>query len=341
MKNKQFISAVMAVAMVATSFNAFSAFAVDDPDETGNTMFDADPIAFNKKVDGEFSETYSYGSCDNDWYSFSLDTASKLTIELSSTLVYVIGTVCPSYEIIDADNDNNVVYTFDRFKSQNTNIIALPAGNYYIHLASNKRSDTGTYSLRLVNNATTGDSFDALSNNSIGKASTVKFDTEYTGHFYENDTVDYYTFDLAEEGMVTINFDSSFDDVDWKIYNSDKEAVEEGTFSKADNNEKDSDISLKKSYVMTAGTFTIGIMKNAKSEMAYGDYTLKLDYLKDYNNYHASGVFACTDLNHDGMIDAIDSGAILAYYAYLSTGGNEKKVDLNVWCKTYFPTEEK
>ena len=137
--------------------------------------------------------------------------------------------------------------------------------------------------------------------------------------------------------MVTINFDSSLDDVDWKIYNSDKEAIEEGTFSKSDNNEADSEISAVKSYVMTAGTFTLGIMKNDTSEKSYGNYTLKLDYLKDYNNRAVSGAFACVDVTKDGFIDARDAGAILSYYAYLSTGG--KETDFNVWYETEFNEE--
>ncbi|MDE6835167.1 MAG: hypothetical protein K2J39_13115 [Ruminococcus sp.] len=326
MKNKQFISAVMAVAMVATSMTAFSAFA--DDDKEGNHMSDAIPVSFGK----ELTDQQLY-RLDDDWYSFSLDTTSKVHLYTKFNFYQEYnGTY---YEIVDADNDYKTI-----FKSENLKPVKwdkdfyLPAGNYFIHVCSESQNFSANYDMNVTVATPEEDSFDALSNNNLGNASAIKFDTEYTGHLYDNDEVDYYTFNLAEEGMVTLNLDSSMDNVDWKIYNSDKVAVEEGTFSKSDNNEEDSGISAKKSYIMTAGTFTIGIMKNDKSEKAYGNYTLKLDYLKDYNNYHASGVFACADINKDGFIDAGDATVVLSYYAYLSTGGKES--DLNVWYNTEF-----
>ncbi|MDE5861489.1 MAG: hypothetical protein K2H28_04775 [Ruminococcus sp.] len=332
MKTKKFISAVMAVAMVASTMTAFSAFAVD-PDAIGNGMLNAIPFSFdeNNKFTSD-AETFWGG--DNDWFSFSLDTATKINTTIEVKNRSNGGNNAKFYlEIIDADNDNTKVFTSkDLVEKTHTLIFYLNTGNYYIHFYTEAVAE-GDYQFQLQK-ATVEDSFDALSNNSISKASAVEFDTEYTGHLYDNDEVDYYTFDLAEEGMVTINFDSSLDDVDWKIYNSDKETVEEGTFSKTDNNEADSEISAVKSYVMTAGTFTLGIMKHDASEKSYGNYTLSLDYLKDYNNRAVSGVFACVDVTKDGFIDARDAGAILSYYAYLSTGG--KETDFNVWYETEF-----
>lgn len=213
MKTKKFISAIMATAMVASTMTAFSAFAVDDPDVTGNSLNTAEPISFNEIIDGTFSKTESFGSCDHDWYSFSLDTASKLNLRLYSTLIYSTGTTEPTLEIIDADNDDNVVFKFDRFQSNNSRLIYLTAGNYYIHLASNNRSSTGDYSLQLINTPTE-ESFDSKSNNNIGNASAVDFGTEYTGQISVNDDADYYTFDLEEEGMVTFTFKGDIENVD-------------------------------------------------------------------------------------------------------------------------------
>lgn len=82
---------------------------------------------------------------------------------------------------------------------------------------------------------------------------------------------------------------------------------------------------------MTAGTFTLGITKH---DTACGNYTLNLDYVKDYNNLSVSDAFACADVNKDHLIDSNDATAILAYYAYLSTGGTE--TDMNIWYNTEF-----
>lgn len=319
MKTKKFISAVMAVAMVASTMTAFSAFA--DDDETGNGMIDAVPVSFNQVISGKLTIS------DNDWYSFSLDAPSKIniTVDISNNNIHTD----KYYKIIDADNDDTIVFTSDRLTDTTLrNVVFLSAGNYYIHfLNPSDYNDGCDYSFRLVNTPAE-ESFDSRSNNNIGKASAVEFDTEYTGQISANDDADYYTFEVAEEGMVTFNFDGDLENVDWKIYNSDKEAVESGTFSKADT---DDAISAMKSYVMTAGTFTIGITKN---DTSCGNYTLSLDYLKDYNNRAVSGVFACVDVTKDGFIDAGDAGAILSYYAYLSTGG--KETDFNVWYETEF-----
>lgn len=307
----------MATAMVASTMTVFSAFA-EDTNETGNGINDAVPISFNKVVSGNITNH------DNDWYSFSLDTPGKLNITVDITNS---NNTDKCYEIVDADNNDTTLFTSDNFTNTTLrNVVYLSAGNYYIHFYSGDWAGCN-YDMKIVNTPTE-ESFDSKSNNNIGKASAVEFDTEYTGQISANDDADYYTFEVAEEGMVTFNFDGDLENVDWKIYNSDKEAVESGTFSKADT---DDAISAMKSYVMTAGTFTLGITKNGES---CGNYTLSLDYLKDYNNRAVSGVFACVDVTKDGFIDARDAGAILSYYAYLSTGG--KETDFNVWYETEF-----
>lgn len=269
MKTKKFISALMAVAMVASTMTTFSAFAVDDPDESGNGILDAIPVSFNRVVSEELSKTDSYGSYDNDWYSFSLDTASKLNIQVDASLPFIAGTSNPYYEIIDGDNDNTTVFKLEKIESTNSNVVYLSAGNYYIHFCSNDRNKTGTYDFKIVNTPTE-ESFDSKSNNNIGKASSAEFDTEYAEQISLNDDADYYTFNVAEEGCVTFNFDGDLENVDWKLYDSEEEVVQKGTLSKAGT---DDAISAMKSYVMTAGTFTLGITKH---DTSCGNYTLDL-----------------------------------------------------------------
>ncbi|MCM1315733.1 MAG: hypothetical protein NC205_01930 [Prevotella sp.] len=327
MKTKKFISAIMATAMVASTMTAFSAFA--DTDETGNDEFSAVNVTIGEVTPSKdifFKIDTGY---DNDWYKFSLDTPSKLNLTvILSNVNHVYNADLMYYEIIDYSNNDTVVYKHDNLTNgTRKDVIYLSSGDYYIHFADDERRQSCEYKI-LLESTPTEESFDSKSNNNIGKASPVEFDTEYTGQVSANDDADYYTFNLAEEGMVTFNFDGDLENVDWKIYDSDEDVVQKGTFSKADT---DDAISAMKSYVMTTGTFTLGITKH---DTACGNYTLKLDYLKDYNNRAVSGVFACADINKDGFIDASDASVILSYYAYLSTGGKES--DMNVWYETEF-----
>lgn len=324
MKKKKLISAVMAFAMATSAMTAFNAFA--DEDETGNSKYDAIPISFDEAITKK-----ELKRSDDDWYSFSLDTSCKLNVNIEfDIMVEYDGTY---YEIVDADNGYNTVFKSERLKNGSDNrIFYLTAGNYYIHLCSDNLNFSCGYNMQ-INDSPTEDSFDSLSNNNIGKASAIEFDTEYKGQIYDNDNADYYTFDVAEEGMVTINFDGNLDNVDWKLYNNNEDVIQNGTFSKA---ESDDMISAMQSYVMTAGTFTLGITKN--KDESCGNYTLKLDYLKDYNSRTASDAFACMDINKDHLIDANDASAILSYYAYLSTGGTES--DMNIWYETIFVVNE-
>lgn len=340
MKFKKIISAVMTMFMTVSTVTAFSAFA--DDDETGNDEFSAIEVTSGELMPATGTYAIDIGY-DHDWYKFSLDTPSKVNFSVVlSNVSHYYSKEALFYEIIDHSNDDAVIFKcYDLQPITYKDVIYLSAGDYYIHFADTERRQSCNYKF-LIESTPTEESFESLSNNNIGNASPIEFDKEYIGQISLNDISDYYTFDVAEEGRVDFNFESSssLQNVDWKIYNSENEAVQSGTLTKKGSDDK---ISVTKSYVLTAGTFTLVFEKNKTQnsdsnnviDKSYcGNYTFSLDYIKDYNNIAVSDVFATADVNKDHKIDANDAANILAYYAYLSTGGTE--TDMNIWMETMF-----
>lgn len=307
MKSKKILSGVLASALLVSAMPSFAAFADDDP--TGNTMLTA--------VDVKFGELISEAlpSSDHDWYKFTLPSAGKVTITVGSSNNANYSFLSVDDEATELESD--VTVYGDKFFTY-----YLTAGDYYIELKC-KEIRSCTYDMQ-VKFTPSDVTFDSADNNTIGKAVAVEYDgTAYNGQLSLNDSVDYYTFDVAEKGRVTLKFDSPMEKADWEIYDSEDAQIKRGTFTKKTN---DSGISAKEANIMKPGKYTIAIKNNGDS---YGDYSFSLDYLQNYNDISVSGIIAAADLNEDGTIDSSDASLILAYYAYLQTGGTE--TDMNKW----------
>lgn len=306
MKFKKILSGVLASAMLVSAMPAFSASAADK-DPNGNSILDAVNITLGEIISSSF--TYD----DDDWYKFSIPSAGKVTITMdnSDNTTY--------FSLINGDDDaTSLVNRYRLFSNTNVLTYYLTAGDYYIHFNAGFSRD---YDMKVTFSSTNATPDE--DNNTIAKATAVEYDgTIYKKQISLNDPVDYYTFNVAEQGKVTINFDSPMNATDWEIYDSENSKIKKGSFVRV---VQDSGISAKESNIMKPGKYTIAFKKND----SYGDYSFSLDYLKNYNDTSVSGILAVADFDEDGAITAADASLVLAYYAYVSTGGTE--TDMNKW----------
>jgi len=305
---------ILAAALtVSTALSgAFAANAADD-DLTGNTMLTADELNFDKVISSNIVHD------DNDWYTFTLAQPSKVNIVCQGTDYYFL------YTLYDGTGDNTVL---DKPTGNYQSVIKtyyLKAGDYYINLYSNFSRDTA-YDLKVSATPCELNVPGDGSNNALGDATAVDFETEFNAQISQNDTVDYYTIDLPNDAYVTFNFSGAVNSVDWVLYDNQDDLIKHGVYQKK--NTTDSKITESNSLRLKAGKYTVYLGANEKAP-SYGPYTFSFNYSEKLNDTAANGIIALGDVNKDGIIDSTDASSILEYYAYTSTGGTN--TDMEAW----------
>ena len=250
---------------------------------------------------------------DDDWYKFTLSTSGKVNI----TLIISRLDNFVNFEIIDVSDDNNKVIVSDD-SGQNINknyIYYLTAGDYYIHFYNTRYMvEAENYDFKLTFTPYEL-AFEGINNNSINKASEIELETEYSAHIANNDSKDYYTFNLDEDDDIALNFKGDLDSVDWILYNNKDEEILNGTYTR---NNDISDMIVSNNYVsLKSGEYTLVFVSDSNN---YSTYNFSLS---KYVDFEANGI-SIGDFNNDGMISATDVSVLLEYYSYLSTGGEER-----------------
>ena len=195
----------------------FDAFAASER-ENNNSKETATGINVNETVTGTISDYY-----DEDWYRFTLSEAGKVTFQvdhdaLSSKddywTIYIYQFDGETY--IDEYSSYWDVLGHENFLSPE---IGLPAGTYYIKIEDGYQFDDSTYSLKV--NYTQTDMWEKESNRNSSNATVIEPNSQYFGSIMNQWDYDWYTFTLAQDGMVTFQLDhkalSSKDDY-WTIY---------------------------------------------------------------------------------------------------------------------------
>lgn len=301
---------ILAAALTVSTALSGAFVANADDDLTGNTMLTADELKLDKVVSGEIVKY------DSDWYSFVLTEPSKVNVVCQGTANQF------GFALYDGSGDNNVLYQSTTSKSV-MNTLYLKAGTYYINVFANGYLET-PYDLKVsaapCNLSVPGDG----SNNALGDATAVEFETEFNAQISQNDTADYYTIDLPNDAYITFNFSGAVDSVDWSLYDNADDLIKHGIYQKK--NTSDSKITESNSLRLKAGKYTVYLGADEKAP-SYGPYTFSFNYSEQINDTAANGIIPLGDVNKDGQIDATDASSVLAYYAYIQTGGTETDMD--------------
>lgn len=222
---------------------------------TNNTFDTAKELIFNTSIVEDLSES------DNvRYYKFTLDEASQLNIGFSSTYSYVY-----KYFTI-YDENRTAVYSYSYYYQNNTTgNIYLTGGSYYLKLQS-KGSNNVTFNVTKDSLMESFKETQTANNDSIEDANTISLAKQYKGVLAENDTKDYFKFEVPATGKIhvkmnKVGYASICDDSDTTFYSNNRN---NGAIT-------DEDVTLP------AGTYYF-VMALYSDSTGKGSYTFKLDY---------------------------------------------------------------
>ena len=201
---KKTICIVFSLALLLFALN-FTAFAANRESEDNNDFTKADPISVNDAWTGSIADGY-----DADWYKFSLSKAGHISVSLD----HVISATTSRYwriQIYQADgitgvNGVDVVWYVTGSENFKTCNVGLDKGTYYVKVSPYSRYtyDSGEYKLTV--NFTASAVWETESNTTYENADKISVNKEYGGSISDGYDVDWYTFTLDSDGVVSVDF---------------------------------------------------------------------------------------------------------------------------------------
>jgi pimeloyl-ACP methyl ester carboxylesterase len=165
-----------------------------EPNDSTST---ATPITVNTQYTGNIQ-----GYSDIDYYKFTLDAPSNVTI--IGSLQSGTGNVNVTWSASVYDASNNCQLNFSFYSTTGTaRQVGLPAGSYYIKIQTSAGFLYGV-PYNITANVTNGSTFEQEPNESTSTATPLTLNTQYTGNIQEYSDVDYYKFTLDAPSNVTI-----------------------------------------------------------------------------------------------------------------------------------------
>ena len=233
----------------------------------GDTMVSATPI----DLDTSYSDSTSLDQ-ESNWYSFTLPSSGRITINVSSNLnaLYV--------RLYSSDADQ-LWYEYC-YRDNITGRLALKEpldltkGTYYLcaERYSTYFEDTGKYTLKVAFTSA-GESFSETgygTNNTTSKASSISLNKTYTGQIALNDDKDFYKFKLSAKGELNLNIHTKMDAVNVYFYDRNGNQLFAKTAYK---NSTTGTNRAKFTVAVPAGTSYVGVTQNGSNT---GTYTFSL-----------------------------------------------------------------
>ena len=186
----------MLFSLLLANFNAFAAY---------DTLGTARPISFDTTYSGSLSASNS-----QDWYKFSISSSGKITLDATHytnglNARYSIYTP-DGYEIwysyYDIDYKDSLGY------AKGSASVLLVAGTYYLTTYTDGMSSRyGNYNFNLVYEDSYESFIESLDfdDDYIGSANPIELNKRYYGQLGDNDSIDYYRFELNTASTIKLN----------------------------------------------------------------------------------------------------------------------------------------
>ncbi len=261
-----------------TSFTSANESFAETVDSNNNTILNASAVELGKTYNGQIA----YND-DVDYYKIDLPSSGYLEINTDGSLYECY------MEFFDADL-NRIFYDYVSQNSavqslSSNNSIRLTKGTYYL-MVKKYSSYKGNYSIS-TKFTSANESFEETGNginNNILAASSVEFGKDYKGQIAYNDNSDFYSFELAKSGCVTLDFDSPIGYVYIRLYDSENDRLINEYYSLNNTTDK---IILKKDIHLTAGKYIMSVEKYGDNYT--GTYNFKLNYTSANESFSESG----------------------------------------------------
>ncbi len=188
---------------------------------TDNSMASAHAVSFGQTYQGQIAS-----NDDQDFFRFVLSSSGRFDFSAIANMEFI------RYILYDSDGhefwSNNYNWnSVTKLSTANTETY-LTKGTYYLCVCKDgywnytDHARTGTYSLS-ASFVSSRESFTETGwgiNNSQADASTISIGRSYKGQIAENDTADFYRFDLATKDAITFSASAQMEFVRYILYNS-------------------------------------------------------------------------------------------------------------------------
>lgn len=217
---------------------------------------------------------------DTNWYAVTLPADGYITVQFDHPTLASDDTYWHMYLYYDKKSINypnsGWLWRIAGDKNTQTEEIGLPAGTFYIRIATNGRDcDTSTYTLRV--NFTESDNCETEDNDYIGAADKISINKDYTGCSVTERDWDYFAVTIPKDAYVTLQFDHPILDSDRRywymcLYESDGRTPVDGSGwgIYGHSNLLTSEIFLR------AGTYYVFIVPSNSYDAS--TYTLRVNY---------------------------------------------------------------
>ena len=249
----------------------------------GDTMVSATPI----DLDTSYSDSTSLDQ-ESNWYSFTLPSSGRITINLLSTLdrlnVYL-------YDSNGAQLLSETLYREDTTgQLEKLNPMDLTKGTYYLRAERwyFYEEYLGSYTFD-VDFVSIGESFTETgfgTNNTYPTASSISLNKTYTGQIARNDECDWYCFTLPSSGRTTFDIASKIGKLCVGLYDNNGEHLMSKTLYREDSTgqlEKLAPLDL------TKGTYYLCAERYSTYFEDTGKYTLKVAFTSAGESFTETG----------------------------------------------------
>ncbi len=284
-----------------------------------NTTLTASEVELNTGYIGQIATNDSV-----DYYKVTLEESGRITFPVNSSMSSMVMNILGSDGVTKIVSDKYYYSDSSTGEINKNDSIDLIAGTYYFAV---KSSYTGNYTIAF-NYESAGESFvenAETNNNVITLASPLEFETVFNGQIASNDSVDYYSFNLVEDNIISWDFSSDMNNVRFYI---------------CDSNGKKMNVSNTGIYYADNASGVIHDANEAKLEI--GQYYVcveKYDYTGNYSlSVDVKSPYELGDVNRSGLVDLYDVIEVAKYMIkvvefddeqlYLGDMDSNDKVDL-------------
>ena len=331
---KRIFSLILALVMVL-SVLPVTALALEDT-ESNNTLPTAQVVALGDTIDGSIDVKK-----DVDWYKFTLEASGKVTLKITSYMNAY------SMWLLNADGSELVKKWSQRSDSStgmrtDTYSYHLTDGTYYILLSGEynignawNEYATGDYTIKTdyVNaNAT-----ETEDNDTIAQAETLPLYDTVHGQIALTDVYDFYKIELPASGLLTLDMTAYLSYHSLFLFNEDgneiwsKKNVQWDASAGKQHGSYSMDLIAGTYYIKVTGEYNRG---NSWNEFAYGNYTLKTDFVNananevEPNNNIAEAQWISPNKVYNGQIALNDK---YDFFYFTLTREMDLKIDMTAY----------
>lgn len=173
--------------------------------EENNSSATANAIALNTVYTGNILNYYDTDwHYDTDWYSFDMPSRGYVNLNINADAKEDLNDVGDGWELTLYRGDGTLIRSFGRsskFTSQN---LPISPGHYLVDVNGTTGKNGFDYNFSV--SFTPTDDWEIEPNDESAQATAIAFNKTYHGYLTDGDDVDWYSFSIAQDSRVSLDF---------------------------------------------------------------------------------------------------------------------------------------